>query len=126
MLNIFKQFLIAALMVLTGVLIGFNATESYYKEMARIEKLSLEDLYQQEMITGKTVVLKKFFPQLEMVRHTRAGTLIFDNGVDSLYLIRVDIIDGEKNYTLEDNHNNTWYLFPEGDSYFLSKKDEKK
>lgn len=111
-------------MVLTGMLMGFNAMESRYNEMARIEQLPLEELYHHEMTTGKTIALKKFFPQFEMVRHTRTGNLIFTSGADSLYYIRKDVINGYLSYTLEDNHNNRWYLFQDGEMFFLSKRQE--
>ena len=126
MFNILKKITIAMLIFLTGELVGFNAMESYNREMARTEELPLEDLYQEKMVKEKTIVLKRFFPQLQKVRHAKPGDVIFTNGIDSLYFVRKDVIDNYLSYTLKDNHNNVWYLHQEGDKFILSQKGKRK
>ena len=114
---------LAFLAFLAGELVGFRAGYSRREEMARIEYLSQEDLHQ-EMLEKDIIVLNKFFPQLEKVRHARVGDTIFSDRMGDIYLVRVDIIDGHKSYTLGDNHGNTWYLFQDGELFFLSNQRE--
>ena len=117
--------MLAFLGFLAGELVGFHAGYSRREEMARIENLPQEDLHQ-EMLEKNTVVLCKFFPQLEKVRHSRVGDTIFSDSMGDIYLVRVDIIDGQKSYTIADNHGNTWYLFQDGELFFLSKRREER
>ena len=124
MFNFFKNIVVAMLIFLAGELVGFNRTESYHREMAQTAQLSLEDLYQEKMVKQDLVVLDRFPPQLQEMRHARAGTLIFSNGVDSLYFVRADVIDGEKTYTLEDGHDK-WYAFPGDERFYISKRRDK-
>ena len=125
MFNKLKQLAIALLVLLAGELVGFNAMESYQRELAQTAQLSLEDLYQEKMVKEDLIVLERFPPQLQEVRYARAGSLIYTNGVDSLYFVRADVIDGKKNYTLEDGHNK-WYVFTKGNHFYISKVYERK
>lgn len=123
MAKLLTNLMLAFLVFLAGEIVGFHAGYSRCEEMARIENLPQEDLHQ-EILEKNTVVLNKFFPQLEKVRRARVGDTIFSDRMGDIYLVRVDIIDGHKSYTLGDNHGNTWYLFQDGELFFLSKRRE--
>ena len=105
-------------------MVGFQDGYSYYEEMVQTEQLSPEDFYQQKMVAEKSVVLIKFPPQLEKLRHARAGDVVFTNGVDTIYLTHRCVIDGHLSYRMENNHGDTWDLFPKGDKFILYKLQE--
>jgi hypothetical protein len=123
MAKLITNLMLAFLVFLAGEMVGFRNGYLRREEMAQIEHLSQEDLHQ-EMLEKNTIVLNKFFPQLEKVRHARVGDTIFSDRMGDIYLARIDIIYGHKSYTLEDNHANIWYLFKDGELFFLSKRRE--